>query len=158
MHGSIVGIGRDIAHPNGRAGLGAGGMPTNPGPLAPSARQDIGHGRGVAFMLDKGLRADFAVITKTNWAVSWEEVGLSWFRIRIHGAMNYTGVRHFVNYDNPIVHAAKVIPELEEFFAEYAKRHTSGLVAPRPGSPPFSQSANALIAGVLRSWGEMGSW
>jgi succinyl-diaminopimelate desuccinylase len=112
-----------------RVGMGAGGMPVN-APVG-DPRQDIGHGRGAGFMLDHGFRADFAVITKTNWAVSWEEVGLAWFRIRIHGAMNYTGVRHFVPYDNPILHVGTVVSELEEWFKAYATDNTSGLVAPQ---------------------------
>jgi acetylornithine deacetylase/succinyl-diaminopimelate desuccinylase-like protein len=136
------------------AGLGAGGMPTNP-PPGEGTRRDIGHGRGVAFMLDSGLRADFAVIAKTNWAIAWQEVGLAWFRIRIHGAMNYTGVRHFVAYDNPIVHAATVIPELERWLAGYTARHTTELIAPQgsigavqagwPHKPTFSPAACDLF-------------
>jgi acetylornithine deacetylase/succinyl-diaminopimelate desuccinylase-like protein len=143
------------------AGLGAGGMPTNAPPDAQSMRQDIGHGRGVAFMLDKGIRADFAVIAKTNWAVSWEEVGLAWFRIRVHGAMNYTGIRHFVAYDNPIAHAATLIGELDSWFAEYTARHTSGLVAPQgsigaiqggwPYKPTFSPAACDLFVDLRLS-------
>jgi acetylornithine deacetylase/succinyl-diaminopimelate desuccinylase-like protein len=45
--------------------------------------------------------------------------------------LNYTGVRHVVKGRNPIVHAAKVIGLLEEWFFEYAKKNTSGLVAPQ---------------------------
>jgi succinyl-diaminopimelate desuccinylase len=136
-----------------RVGMGAGGMPVNAPPGDP--RQDIGHGRGAAFMLDHGFRADFAVITKTNWAVSWEEVGLAWFRIRIHGAMNYTGVRHFVPYDNPILHVGTVVSALEEWFKTYAAENTSGLVAPQasigsiqggwPNKPTFSTAAVDLF-------------
>lgn len=112
-------------------GLGAGGMPTNRPPAGPVRRNDVGHGRGAAFMLERGFRGDFAVIAKTGWQVAWEEVGLSWYRIRVHGAMSYTGVRHFVAYDNPIVHAARVIDELEAWFPEYTAATTSGLVAPQ---------------------------
>jgi acetylornithine deacetylase/succinyl-diaminopimelate desuccinylase-like protein len=111
------------------AGFGAGGMPVNPRPGA--ARRDVGHGRGCAFMLEHGFRGDFAVIAKTGWAVAWEEVGLAWFRVRVHGALNYAGIRHFVRYENPIVRAATVIEELERWFAEYTKANTSGLVAPQ---------------------------
>jgi acetylornithine deacetylase/succinyl-diaminopimelate desuccinylase-like protein len=111
------------------AGFGSGGMPVNPRPGA--ARRDIGHGRGCAFMLEHGFRGDFAVIAKTGWAVAWEEVGLAWFRVRVHGALNYAGIRHFVRYENPIVRAASVIGELERWFPEYTKANTSGLVAPQ---------------------------
>jgi acetylornithine deacetylase/succinyl-diaminopimelate desuccinylase-like protein len=111
------------------AGFGSGGMPVNPPPGA--ARRDVGHGRGCAFMLEHGFRGDFAVIAKTGWAVAWEEVGLAWFRVRVHGTLNYAGIRHFVRYENPIVRVATVIAELERWFAEYTKANTSGLVAPQ---------------------------
>jgi acetylornithine deacetylase/succinyl-diaminopimelate desuccinylase-like protein len=111
------------------AGFGSGGMPVNPRPGA--AQRDVGHGRGCAFMLEHGFRGDFAVIAKTGWAVAWEEVGLAWIRVRVHGALNYAGIRHFVRYENPIVRAATVIGELERWFAEYTKANTSGLVAPQ---------------------------
>jgi acetylornithine deacetylase/succinyl-diaminopimelate desuccinylase-like protein len=111
------------------AGFGSGGMPVGPRPG--TGRRDIGHGRGCAFMLEHGFRGDFAVIAKTGWAVAWEEVGLAWLRVRVHGALNYAGIRHFVRYENPIVRAATIIGELERWFAEYAKANTSGLVAPQ---------------------------
>ena len=113
------------------AGFGAGGMPTNRRPGSASARHDVGHGRGCAFMLERGFRGDFAVIAKTGWAVAWEEVGLAWIRVRVHGGLNYAGIRHFGAYENPIVRMAVVIEELEQWFPEYTKRNTSGLVAPQ---------------------------
>jgi len=111
------------------AGFGSGGMPISPrgGP----AGREVGHGSGCAFMLEHGFRGDVAVIAKTGWAVAWEEVGLAWFRLRVHGALNYAGIRHFVRYENPIVRAATVIGELERWFPEYTKANTSGLVAPQ---------------------------
>jgi acetylornithine deacetylase/succinyl-diaminopimelate desuccinylase-like protein len=112
-------------------GFGAGGMPTDRRPGSAGARRDLGHGRGCAFMLERGGRPDFAVIAKTGWAVAWEEVGLAWLRVRVRGGLNYAGIRHFGGYENPIVKMAVVIDELEQWFAEYTKRHTSGLVAPQ---------------------------
>ena len=76
-------------------------------------------------------RLDFAVIAKTGWAVAWEEVGLAWLKVRVHGGLNYAGVRHFVRYENPIVRMATVVEELERWFPEYTARNTSGLVAPQ---------------------------
>jgi len=111
------------------AGFGSGGMPISPRPGA--TRREAGHGSGCAFMLEHGFRGDFAVIAKTGWAVAWEEVGLAWLRVRVHGALNYAGIRHFVRYENPIVRAATIIEELERWFAEYTKANTSGLVAPQ---------------------------
>ncbi len=110
-------------------GLGAGGMPTNS--RGGGQRANVGHGSGVAFMLQHGVRADYAVIAKPLWAVSWEEVGLAWFRIRVKGALGYAGLRHLAPYRNPIADAAKVILDLEEWFPHYAAEETTGLVAPQ---------------------------
>jgi acetylornithine deacetylase/succinyl-diaminopimelate desuccinylase-like protein len=119
-------------------GLGAGGMPTN---RRPSSRKfNAGQGAGCAFMLEQGVRGDFAIIAKPGWSVSWEEVGLCWFKVVVRGDLNYTGVRHVVKGKNPIVHAAKAIEFLEEWFAEYTEQNTSGLVAPQG-------SINAIAAG-----------
>lgn len=110
-------------------GLGAGGMPTNARPV--STRQRVGHGAGVTFMLQQGCRPDYAVIAKPEWGVSWEEVGVTWFRIRVKGAFGYAGIRHLLPYQNPVLAAAGVIQELEAWLPEYARAHASGLVEPQ---------------------------
>ncbi len=112
-------------------GLGAGGMPSNSRPTSISPRRNVGQGVGCSYMLEQGVFPDFAIIAKPGWSVAWEEVGLSWFRVTVHGTFNYVGSRHRLAYRNPIVAAAVVIEELERWFAEYSKRHTSGLVAPQ---------------------------
>lgn len=119
-------------------GLGAGGMPTNRRPS--SQKFNAGQGAGCAFMLEQGVRGDFAIIAKPGWSVAWEEVGLCWFKVIVRGDLNYTGVRHVIKGRNPIVHAAKVIGLLEEWFSEYTEKNTSGLVAPQG-------SINAIQAG-----------
>jgi acetylornithine deacetylase/succinyl-diaminopimelate desuccinylase-like protein len=121
-----------------RVGLGAGGMPTNRRPT--SRKFNAGQGAGCAFMLEQGVRGDFAIIAKPGWSVAWEEVGLCWFKVIVRGDLNYTGVRHVVKGRNPIVHAARVIGLLEEWFPEYTAKNTSGLVAPQG-------SINAIQAG-----------
>lgn len=110
-------------------GLGAGGMPTNRRPNL--TRYNAGQGNGCSFMLEQGVRGDFAIIAKPGDAVSWEEVGLSWFRVSVKGTLSYAGIRHQSPYKNAIVEAAKVIAGLEEWFPEYAARNASGLVAPQ---------------------------
>jgi acetylornithine deacetylase/succinyl-diaminopimelate desuccinylase-like protein len=110
-------------------GLGAGGMPANRRPGG--RRANAGQGNGCSFMLEQGVRGDFAIIAKPGYAVAWEEVGLCWFKVAVRGTLNYTGIRHIVQYKNPIVEAAKVIQGLEEWFPQYSARHTSGLVAPQ---------------------------
>ena len=119
-------------------GLGAGGMPTNRRPG--SRKFNAGQGAGCAFMLEQGVRGDFAIIAKPGYSVAWEEVGLCWFKVAIRGDLNYTGVRHVVKGRNPIVHAAKVIGLLENWFSKYSEKNTSGLVAPQG-------SINAIEAG-----------
>jgi acetylornithine deacetylase/succinyl-diaminopimelate desuccinylase-like protein len=134
------------------AGLGAGGMPTNRRPGM--RRFNAGQGNGRSFMLEQGVRGDFAILAKPGYAVAWEEVGLCWFRVRVRGRLGYTGIRHIVPYQNPIVDAARVIEGLEAWFPRYSARHTSGLVAPQgsigaiqggwPHKPAFVPAATDL--------------
>ena len=116
---------------NGRVvvALAAGGAPSNKRP--PLMRWNVGHGTGCEFLLQQGVRADFAVVTKPGYAVQWEEVGVCWFRVRVHGAQSYVGRKHVLVEDNAIAKAAAVVPLLEEWFKEYSARHTDGLVAPQ---------------------------
>lgn len=112
-------------------GLGAGGMPSNGRSTSASSRRNVGQGIGCSYMLEQGIFPDFAIIAKPGWSVAWEEVGLAWFQVTVHGTFNYVGSRHRLPYRNPIVAAAVVIEELERWFAEYSARHTSGLVSPQ---------------------------
>jgi acetylornithine deacetylase/succinyl-diaminopimelate desuccinylase-like protein len=90
-----------------------------------------GLGIGCYYMLRNGVWADFAVSTKPGYFVSWEEPGLCWFKVQVKGVAQYVGLRHVLRYKNPIVEAAKVIAELENWFQEYTQRNTAGLVAPQ---------------------------
>ncbi len=108
-------------------GFGAGGMPTN---AREGTRPDSGHGVGCAVLVEH-IKPTFAVIAKTGWAVSWEEVGLAWYEIRVHGSHTYVGSRHLLPYANPIWKAALIIDELEAWFPKWAEMHRSGLVAPQ---------------------------
>jgi acetylornithine deacetylase/succinyl-diaminopimelate desuccinylase-like protein len=112
-------------------GLGAGGMPSNSRPASGSSRRNVGQGVGCSYMLEQGVFPDYAIIAKPGWSVAWEEVGLCWFRVVVHGTFNYVGSRHRLPYRNPIVAAAVVIEDLERWFAKYSRRHTSGLVTPQ---------------------------
>ena len=112
-------------------GLGAGGMPTNRRTIPTMTRYNAGQGNGCSFMLEQGTYPDFAIIAKPGWTVDWEEVGLCWFRLVVHGRYSYVGSRHRIAFKNPIVDATSVIEGLEAWFPEYAARNTSGLVAPQ---------------------------
>jgi acetylornithine deacetylase/succinyl-diaminopimelate desuccinylase-like protein len=109
--------------------FGAGGAPSNKRP--PLERWNVGHGIGCEFLLQQGVRADYAIVTKPGYAVQWEEVGVCWFRVRVHGVQTYVGRKHVLAEDNAIAKAAALVPLLEEWFREYAARHTEGLVAPQ---------------------------
>ncbi|MFN3258703.1 MAG: M20 family metallopeptidase [Ilumatobacter sp.] len=107
-------------------GFGAGGMPNN------RWRHDLadGHGVGCARVV-AAARPDAAVIAKTGWAVSWEEVGLTWFEVDVSGSHTYVGSRHLLPYRNAIADAGVVIGELERWFETWAEEHRDGLVAPQ---------------------------
>lgn len=113
------------------AGFGAGGMPTNALRLCGDPRQHTGQGAGCSFLLEQGFWADWALIAKPGWTVSWEEVGLAWFEVTVHGTHTYVGSRHKLPYRNAIADAGEVAERLERWFPEYAERHTDGLVAPQ---------------------------
>jgi acetylornithine deacetylase/succinyl-diaminopimelate desuccinylase-like protein len=112
-------------------GLGAGGMPSNKSRKTSLPHWNIGQGTGCSFMLEQGIRGDFAIIAKPGWAVAWEEVGLCWFKVMVKGNLGYVGTRHTAAYSNAIVNATIVIQELEKWFPLYSDRNRSGLVAPQ---------------------------
>ncbi|WP_329531087.1 M20/M25/M40 family metallo-hydrolase [Streptomyces sp. NBC_01450] len=111
------------------AAFGAGGMPTNARPGG--VRRNTGQGVGCSFLLEQGVWTDYAVIAKPGWTVSWDEVGLVWFEVTVHGRHTYVGSRHRLPYDNAIARAGELARHLEEWFVEYAERHTRGTVAPQ---------------------------
>lgn len=113
------------------AGFGAGGMPTNARPGVGNPRRNTGQGVGCSFLLEQGVWADFALIAKPGWTVSWEEVGLAWFEITVHGSHTYVGSRHRLPYRNPVALAGEVALRLERWFPQYSSRHRDGLVFPQ---------------------------
>ncbi len=110
-------------------GFGAGGMPTNA--RHERGRRNVGQGVGASFMLEQGVWADAAIIAKSGWAVSWEEVGLAWIDVNVHGVHTYVGARNRLPYDNPIVAAGRVAAFLDGWFERYAAHHAAGLVEPQ---------------------------
>lgn len=140
-------------------GLAAGGMPVYSAPL--NAKDVGGHGIGCRHMLDE-VRPDLAVVTKPGYAVAYEEAGLLWYRIRVHGTMAYAGMRHLLPYLNPLVGAARIIEVLEEFFPRYSDEHTAGLISPQgtvgsiiagwPDRPAFVPAYADILVDVRAHW------
>ena len=117
-------------------GFGAGGMPTN---AREGMHKDSGHGAGCRHLLTEGPRPSCAVIAKSGWSVSWEEVGLIWFEVSVAGRHNYVGNRHLMPWHNPVTDAARLITMLDKWLAQWPDMHRSGLVAPQ-GAVSFVQS------------------
>ncbi len=107
-------------------GFGGGGMPTS------RRRPDLpdGHGAGCAALVE-ALQPGRAVIAKTGWAISWEEVGFIWFEVEVGGTHTYVGSRHLLPYRNAIADAAHIVSGLEQWFPRWAEQHRDGLVAPQ---------------------------
>jgi acetylornithine deacetylase/succinyl-diaminopimelate desuccinylase-like protein len=139
-------------------GFGAGGMPTN---ARRGTRSDSGHGAGCVAMMRSLVRPDFAVIAKSGWAVSWEEVGLAWFEIRVPGTHTYVGSRHLLPYSNAIANGARVVERLERWFQQWAEEERSGLVLPQgmvgffeagwERMPAFSPATSRLLVDLRLS-------
>jgi succinyl-diaminopimelate desuccinylase len=107
-------------------GFGALGMPSN------RRRPELpdGHGAGCAALVHE-LQPAQAVIAKSGWAISWEEVGLTWFEVEVDGTHTYVGSRHLLPYRSAIGDAAHIVAGLERWFEQWAETHRDGLVAPQ---------------------------
>jgi acetylornithine deacetylase/succinyl-diaminopimelate desuccinylase-like protein len=130
------------------AAFGAGGMPTNPLPDGATTGRHTGHGVGCSFLLEHGVSADAAVIAKSGWAVSWEEVGLAWFDVTVRGTHTYVGARHLLPYRNAIADLATVVQFLEAWFAERAARWTDE-------HPDSYVEPQGVVAAVTGGWQRM---
>ena len=115
------------------AAFGAGGMPTNSlcDDTDPFHRRNTGHGVGCSFLLAQGVWADAAIIAKSGWAISHEEVGLAWCDIVVRGVHTYVGARHRLPYRNPINDAAIIVRHLEDWFPRRATQHRQGTLLPQ---------------------------
>ena len=108
------------------AGFGCLGMPVNR--RAPHLLG--GHGTGCAALIE-AVRPDAAVIAKSGWAVSWSEVGLVWFTVRVSGIHTYVGSRHLLAYRNAIADAAELILDVEAWIEEWAESRSDGFNRPQ---------------------------
>lgn len=122
--------------------FGAGGMPTNAWD-DDRPRRNVGHGVGASFLLEQGVWADHAVIAKSFWGVSAEEVGIAWLDVTVHGLHSYVGARHRLPDRNPILSAAALIPVLDAWLLAWPDRHRGGELAPQG-------SISAIDGGLLR--------
>lgn len=82
-----------------------------------------GMGIGCDYLLKHGFRPDLCVSTKPGYSVSWEEPGVVWLKLTIHGVPSYVARRG--TYRRPIEDAAVLIPELSDWLEAYAERNSS---------------------------------
>lgn len=111
-------------------GFGAGGMPTNAWDDT-AARRNVGQGVGCSFLLEQGVWPDYAVIAKSHWSVSRQEVGLAWLDVTVSGIHTYVGARHRLPYRSPIVDAARLVPLVERWLLAWPGRWADGEVEPQ---------------------------
>ena len=122
---ALAASGADLA---GRvvAGFGCLGMPVNR--RAPHLLD--GHGAGCAALVG-AVRPDAAVIAKSGWAVSWSEVGLAWFTVRVSGIHTYAGSRHLLAYRNAVADASELILDVETWISEWAEARSDEFNRPQ---------------------------
>jgi acetylornithine deacetylase/succinyl-diaminopimelate desuccinylase-like protein len=124
-----------------------GGMP-----WVATRHGNAGISSGVMHLLSHGVTADFCVIMKPWDEVYYENPGMCWFRITVHGTMGYAGIpRGTPGFDSAIVPAAKLILELEQWLAAYPEKHRTAQVLPQgwisalragwPDKPSFPAAA-----------------
>jgi acetylornithine deacetylase/succinyl-diaminopimelate desuccinylase-like protein len=113
------------------AAFGAGGMPTFADGGDPLHRAHTGHGVGCSFLIERGVWADAAVIAKSGWGVSHDEVGLAWCDVTVHGDHTYVGARHRLPYRSAIADAALVGRHLEQWFVDRAEQHRTATLLPQ---------------------------
>lgn len=109
-------------------GFGAGGMPSDPRPGIPP---HSAHGYGCQQLLARIGGVDQAIIAKSGWTVSHEEVGFIWFDIDVFGTHNYVGSRHLLPFRSAILDAARLVQDIEAWFPTWTEKYRSGLVAPQ---------------------------
>ncbi len=109
-------------------GFGAGGMPTH-------ARSHIGdrpgHGVGCEHLLSSLPDVQSAIIAKSGFAVTWEEVGFIWMDVVVRGVHTYVGSVHVLPYQGAIPNAGKLICCLEEYFAQRSTELATDCVKPQ---------------------------
>ena len=115
-------------------GIAAGGI--HKGPVEGlmrswRGRRYQGFGVGCEYMLKHGLAADCCISTKPGYGIVWQEPGECWFKVTIMGELCYSGLRHVQPNRNPIVDAAAAIPRIEDWIADYTRRHAKGQIAPQ---------------------------
>lgn len=129
--------------------FGAGGMPTNAWDDHP--RRNVGHGVGASYLLEQGVWADHAIIAKSFWGVSAEEVGLAWLDVTVHGLHSYVGARHRLPDRNPIIAAADVVGLVDAWLVAWPDRHRGGEVAPQGAISAIDGGLARMPAGVPAS-------
>ncbi len=87
-----------------------------------------GKGLGSRYMVDHGIRADYALIAEaTGWGMSWVECGAVYLKVTLRGRNMYTPrlIRgdQLSQHPNALVKGAEVIRTLEAWAIDYEERN-----------------------------------
>ncbi|MEM8496683.1 MAG: M20/M25/M40 family metallo-hydrolase [Pseudomonadota bacterium] len=108
--------------------FGASGMPTAG---RPGMSDRPGHGAGCNHLLASQTGIDAAIVAKSGFAVTWEEVGFVWMDVVVKGTHTYVGSIHLLPYRGAISNAGKLIERLEVYFADRAEALATECVKPQ---------------------------
>ncbi|MBM3941027.1 MAG: hypothetical protein FJ318_09150 [SAR202 cluster bacterium] len=104
-------------------------------------RKNISLCAGAFHALTRGITGDYCLYHKPGHGVSWEEPGMLYFRIRVHGDPSYMG--NETNPERPyrvIQDVARILRELDAWYLEYRDKYAAANFPPRI-------SANGVRAG-----------
>jgi acetylornithine deacetylase/succinyl-diaminopimelate desuccinylase-like protein len=88
-----------------------------------------GKGFGSRFLVDHGVRADYALVAETtNDAVCWYNCGASYYKVTIRGRNMYTPrllrPESLAEHPNAIVKTARVVEAIEAWAIDFERRRT----------------------------------
>jgi acetylornithine deacetylase/succinyl-diaminopimelate desuccinylase-like protein len=109
-----------------------------------------GKGFGSTYLVEHGVRADFAIVSETsNFALNWHNCGANYYKVTVRGRNMYTprlkrGAT-LREEPNAILKAAHVVTAIETWAVEYTRSH-SGMTVCGPVVP--NAQVGAIRGGI----------
>lgn len=125
--------------------------------------QYVGKGLGTTFLVDHGIRADYAIVSETtDFALCWYSCGAAYFKITLRGKNMYTPrlirADHWTESPNAVHRAGHMIQIIEEWASAFTERRTAdlgfGVVRPHAqigairGGIPYRPNRSASYAAL----------